>query len=204
MKYVAPKGISSHPSVESCEYGPASGVEDYRHAVALKEGWAFNSGRMQGCRTGHFNSVADFIDAEPKKLPSATGLTIRVNLSKFHREELRHKLDIMEEGFLDDGTADPDFAASSYGFTHIDELSAFRAKLPHDGRSVSIEMDAREAKTAWAELENARDIALDNSGPGSWDEDGEHASAAKRLKVAMDRIEDAAKSAGFDATEMGA
>jgi hypothetical protein len=68
-RYVAPKGIVGHPAVETCDYGPDSGVEDYRHDVWLHEGWIFKYGRMAGCRGGHFNSVRDFIFAEPTNHP---------------------------------------------------------------------------------------------------------------------------------------
>ena len=67
MAYTAPKKIKNHPAVESCEYGPNSGL-DYKHDVFLKDGWVFSSGRMEGCQTGHFNSVADFECAEPVRV----------------------------------------------------------------------------------------------------------------------------------------
>lgn len=60
-----PKGITSHPGVESCDAGPDVGVEDYRYAVWLRPGWVFSSGRMEGCRSGNFNTVTDFRYAEP-------------------------------------------------------------------------------------------------------------------------------------------
>lgn len=62
--YKAPKGITSHPGVESVESGEAGG-SDYRHDVWLKDGWRFTKERMAGCQGGFFNSVADFIRAEP-------------------------------------------------------------------------------------------------------------------------------------------
>ena len=67
-RYTAPKGIVSHPAVETCDYGPDSGIEDYRHDVWLREGWEFKRGRMATCRGGHFNTVADFLHAEPIKV----------------------------------------------------------------------------------------------------------------------------------------
>ena len=67
MAYKAPKGIIDHPAVETCEFGPDSGVEDYKHDVWLKDGWKFKYGRMAGCQGGHFNSVGDFKHAEPVK-----------------------------------------------------------------------------------------------------------------------------------------
>ncbi len=65
MTYKVPKTIASHPGVEECNYGPYEGIEDYKHAVWLKEGWVFERGRMEGCRTGNFNSVRDFLLANP-------------------------------------------------------------------------------------------------------------------------------------------
>ena len=67
MTYKAPKKIKNHPAVESCEYGPDSGL-DYKHDVFLRDGWVFSAGRMEGCQTGHFNSVADFEFAEPVRV----------------------------------------------------------------------------------------------------------------------------------------
>lgn len=66
MTYRAPKGITSHPAVETCEHGPASGVDDYKHDVWLKKGWVFRYGRMEGCRGGHFHTVKDFLFADPR------------------------------------------------------------------------------------------------------------------------------------------
>ena len=64
MTYKAPKKIKNHPAVESCEYGPDSGL-DYKHDVFLKDGWVFSAGRMEGRQSGNFNSVAEFEYAEP-------------------------------------------------------------------------------------------------------------------------------------------
>ena len=69
-RYHAPKGIVDHPAVETCDYGPDSGVEDYRHDVWLRDGWTFKRGRMAGCRGGHFHTVADFLRAEPVQVVS--------------------------------------------------------------------------------------------------------------------------------------
>lgn len=66
MGYHPPKAIVRHPGVETCESGPASGI-DYRHEVILRSGWVFRRGRMAGCVTGHFNNVADFKHAEPTR-----------------------------------------------------------------------------------------------------------------------------------------
>jgi hypothetical protein len=65
MSYTAPKTILNHPAVETCDFGPDSGVEDYRHDVWLREGWTFKYGRNAGCRGCHFNTVADFLNAKP-------------------------------------------------------------------------------------------------------------------------------------------
>lgn len=67
MAYTAPKKIKNHPAVESCEYGPDSGL-DYKHDVFLKDGWVFSAGRMEGRQSGHFNSVAEFEYAEPERM----------------------------------------------------------------------------------------------------------------------------------------
>ena len=63
-RYVAPKGIVNHPGVEACESGDAGG-SDYKHEVFLREGWAFENGRMHGSRFGMFHSVEDFKAAHP-------------------------------------------------------------------------------------------------------------------------------------------
>lgn len=59
-----PKSIISHPAVEECDLPEESGV-DYKYSVFLKEGWVFQRGRMEGCRSGNFNTVSDFKYAEP-------------------------------------------------------------------------------------------------------------------------------------------
>ena len=63
-----PKGISSHESVLECEYGPSSGVEDYKWSIFLKEGYVFKYGRTAGCRSLHCNTVTEFLDCEPVTL----------------------------------------------------------------------------------------------------------------------------------------
>ena len=65
--YPIPKSILKHPGVQEVLDGPAQGF-DYKWNVYLKEGWAFKRGRMEGCRTGNFNTYADFKFAEPVKL----------------------------------------------------------------------------------------------------------------------------------------
>jgi hypothetical protein len=65
--YKAPKTITTHPGVETCEDGDAEGM-DYKHAVWLREGWQFKRGRMAGCRGGNFQTVEEFRFAEPVKV----------------------------------------------------------------------------------------------------------------------------------------
>lgn len=65
--YPIPKTIKNHIGVEEVLDGPSQGF-DYKWNVFLKQGWVFANGRMQGCRTGNFNSVADFRSAEPVKI----------------------------------------------------------------------------------------------------------------------------------------
>lgn len=65
--YPIPKTIRNHPGVEEVLDGPSQGF-DYKWNVFLKEGWTFARGRMAGCRTGNFNSVADFRTAEPVRI----------------------------------------------------------------------------------------------------------------------------------------
>lgn len=62
------KKVTEHPAVQECDFGPDTG-SDYKYDVLLKEGWVFKRGRMADCRTGFFNSVADFEHAEPIKKP---------------------------------------------------------------------------------------------------------------------------------------
>lgn len=44
------------------------GVDDYLFEVELHHGYQFTAGRMEGCRFAHFNTVADFRDAKPRKI----------------------------------------------------------------------------------------------------------------------------------------
>jgi hypothetical protein len=60
-----PKTIVNHPAVESCEYGPNSGVEDYKYDIFLKDGFVFANGKAEGCRSFTCNTVADFLHANP-------------------------------------------------------------------------------------------------------------------------------------------
>lgn len=71
-RYKAPKGIINHPGVKECDSGYEGG-SDYKHDVLLKAGWSFNNGRMAGCLTGFFHTVADFKQAEPIPLPANEG-----------------------------------------------------------------------------------------------------------------------------------
>ena len=70
--YRAPKGITSHPAVEDCADNEIFGGDssEYKHDVLLKDGWAFTTGRMEGCRNARFKTVADFKYANPQ--PSHT------------------------------------------------------------------------------------------------------------------------------------
>ena len=70
MSYRAPKTIITHPGVEACDSGHDGG-SDYAHDVLLREGWAFQNGRMAGSRVGFFHSVADFRDAAPARAPAS-------------------------------------------------------------------------------------------------------------------------------------
>ena len=58
------KTIANHPAVEEVLDGEGEGF-DYKYHVWLKEGWSFRLGRMAGCRTGNFHTVADFQFADP-------------------------------------------------------------------------------------------------------------------------------------------
>jgi hypothetical protein len=64
MRPIMPKTIANHPGVEEVLDGESEGF-DYRYHVWLKEGWAFRRGRMAGCRTGNFQTVAGFRFANP-------------------------------------------------------------------------------------------------------------------------------------------
>ena len=64
MTYRPPQTIRDHPGVEECVSGEAEGF-DYKHHVFLKPDWRFKRGRMADCRTGNFNTVRDFVSAQP-------------------------------------------------------------------------------------------------------------------------------------------
>lgn len=59
------KRVTDHPAVLECDYAPDNGAPDYKYDVLLKDGFVFRSGRMAGCQTGMFKTVADFYHAEP-------------------------------------------------------------------------------------------------------------------------------------------
>lgn len=62
----APKGIWQHPAVEEVAYGPDSGYdEEYKYDVLLREGWVFESGKNEGCRSCTFRTIQEFKDANP-------------------------------------------------------------------------------------------------------------------------------------------
>ena len=66
-RFKPPKGIVNHAAVEECLSGYSGGF-DYKYDVFLKEGYVFSRGRMEGSRQGCFNTVADFLHAEPIKV----------------------------------------------------------------------------------------------------------------------------------------
>lgn len=69
-KFNPAKRIVEHPGVEECASGDAGG-SDYKYDVLLKEGWVFKRGRMEGCQTGFFNNVTDFLYAQPMQKDGA-------------------------------------------------------------------------------------------------------------------------------------
>ena len=60
-----PAKIANHTAICSCQRGPDIGFPDYKYSVFLQPEYVFASGRTAGCRSGNFNSVAEFIAAEP-------------------------------------------------------------------------------------------------------------------------------------------
>jgi hypothetical protein len=80
MPYRAPRGIISHPAVETCEDAQANGFDfdtpskgGPRHDVNLREGWHFKGLNWDGTRTNaRFSTVAEFLDADPQPLPGRT------------------------------------------------------------------------------------------------------------------------------------
>lgn len=62
------KKVTEHPAVLECDYAPDEGAPDYKYDVLLKEGYVFSTGRMAGCKSGMFRTVADFNHAEPMTL----------------------------------------------------------------------------------------------------------------------------------------
>ena len=58
------KTVQNHPGVEFYDTGRNQAI-DYRHFVELKEGWRFKYGKAAGCGSLFFNSLADFLYAEP-------------------------------------------------------------------------------------------------------------------------------------------
>lgn len=76
-RYKAPATIASHPGVEECLDGDAEGT-DYKHAVWLKEGWVFRYGRMEGERSGNFQTVAEFRGAHPMRIEEVRAAGVRI------------------------------------------------------------------------------------------------------------------------------
>ena len=66
MSRKIPKALKEHRAVEEVRLGEDSAL-DYKYDVFLKEGYVFKYGRMAGIRTGHFDSVKDFLHACPYK-----------------------------------------------------------------------------------------------------------------------------------------
>ena len=66
MKQIS-KTIEKHPGVLEVHLGESSGV-DYKYEVFLREGWAYQNGRMAGTRCGHFETVSEFKFANPIRL----------------------------------------------------------------------------------------------------------------------------------------
>ena len=62
-----PKAIVNHPAVEECVHGPTEGVDDYKYAVWLKEGWVWTNGRNEGGRGCNMQTVADFKYYKPRR-----------------------------------------------------------------------------------------------------------------------------------------
>lgn len=72
--YRPPKGIVSHPAVESCEFAPDLGFDDIGprgyvdiRAVELKDGWRFSGVHLHdGIRQSvRFRTVANFRSCKP-------------------------------------------------------------------------------------------------------------------------------------------
>jgi hypothetical protein len=72
MRYQPPKTIINHPGVMECLSGPDGGAPDYAHDVRLKNEWVFTAGRMEGCKTGLFQSVQRFSWARPTLISKLT------------------------------------------------------------------------------------------------------------------------------------
>lgn len=64
--YPIPLRMKRHHAVQEVLDGPGQGF-DYKWNVYLKEGWVFEIGRMAGSRTGNFNTLEDFLFANPVK-----------------------------------------------------------------------------------------------------------------------------------------
>lgn len=56
--------VQKHPGVALYDSG-RNQDSDYRHYVELKDGWLFKYGNAAGCRVLFFNTLADFLYAEP-------------------------------------------------------------------------------------------------------------------------------------------
>lgn len=66
------KTVKNHKAVAFYDAG-WNQDSDYKHYVELKDGWVFSAGRMEGCSSLFFNTLADFKYAAPVKKDSSTG-----------------------------------------------------------------------------------------------------------------------------------
>lgn len=116
---------------------------------------------------------------------------MNVRLTQFQREEIRYKIDVMREGFDDNGDVQKGYMAHHYGFAREEDLEAMYAKLSVkiNAPSLIVDLEPREAHAAWGELENCYDIASENAGyfEGHPEARG-YASDARRYKDGMERI----------------
>jgi hypothetical protein len=65
--FKVPKTLLNHPAILEVESGYEGGAPDYKYDIRLKDGYVFQMGRMQGCSCGLFNTVNDFLTANPIK-----------------------------------------------------------------------------------------------------------------------------------------
>jgi len=58
------KKVRQHKAVAKYDTG-WNQDSDYKHYCELSEGWVFGRGRMEGCSSLFFNTLADFKYADP-------------------------------------------------------------------------------------------------------------------------------------------